>query len=190
MKKLLGALALALFAQSAYAQLAAEGLIIGLKRNQALACIDKLASGGAPMLCSPDSDDRFNDNCISSAVTGLTVEGHAVNQLYMKFVGKRLALLEVTFADRDLEPALASLIARMTEQLGEPTRCFEDTGGCEWTRDGQALLVIIMEPGNLTLEMLELEFKQDIWLQEEEFDDLYPIPEPRTKSPRRNFSMR
>jgi hypothetical protein len=43
-----------------------------------------------------------------------------------------------------------------------------------------------MEPDSLTLVMMELEYdNQGIWRYEnQEFDDMYPIPEPRTGSPR------
>jgi len=192
MKKLLGALALALFAQSANAQLAAEGLVIGLKRNEALAHIDKLSHGGARMVCTPVSESPLNEDCISSSITGLKIEGHAVKDLHMGFLAKRLDLLEVTFADNDLEPALASLLAQMSKKLGEPTQCPEE-GGCEWERDGQGLLVAIMEPGNLTLVMRELEYdtEQGIWRYEnQEFDDMYPVRERPTKSRPSDLSMR
>ncbi|HMK23574.1 MAG TPA: hypothetical protein VK466_14655 [Terriglobales bacterium] len=221
MNRLLLALGLALVAQTASAQLATEGLIIGLPRNQVLSHIKTLAHGGIRIACRADSESRLKDICWSSTITGLTLEGHAVEELYMEFFAKRLALLQVIFADRHPEDAVPSLVKQIAAKLGEPTECPEDEYGCEWHRDGQGLLVGIVdtttlqradeghsgEPGEvnaesasprsklgyrLTLVLAELEFDDDgIWRYEnQEFDDLYPIPERRSISPADDLSMR
>jgi hypothetical protein len=182
MKKILGAVVLALLAQTACAQLAAEGLVIGVKRDEALAHIDRLARGGARIVCSRDSADRLWDNCNSSDVKGLSIEGHAVSKLRMEFFVKRLALLEVTFADRDTKPARTALLARVSQKLGKPTECEKRNSWCEWKRNGQTLFVPYMKPGNLTLVMMELKFDNPrIWgYENQEFDEIYPVEEFRT----------